>query len=409
VPDHRTGPMSNRHAQAQICLGVTVQILAVSCWFATAAAVPSLVADYGLSVTQTVTLTAVVQVGFAVGAVLAAVSRLTDRHPPRRLIVCGSVATAAATALPLIHDTSYLLLVASRVAVGLSLATVYPTGMRAAVSWAPPRRRGLAVATMVAALTFGTAIPHLMSGFSTPWRPVLTISAIAALAAAALACALRAGPYVAPVGPTSWTDLTKVVTDSIQQRITIAYIGHMWEVYGLWVWLPAFLATLPALSGHGSDLPTGPLAFVLIGVIGSLGCLLGGLLANPYGKRSIARWSVAASALCALSTPLLASMPLWAVLAILALWGASVISDSPLYSAMTGDKSGDGAVGTAIALQMGLGYALSTGAIYAPQLLADIAGWQYAFLPLAIGPIISFLALRPWPRPTLVGQHLRPA
>ncbi|WP_104088680.1 MFS transporter [Arthrobacter sp. GMC3] len=386
--------MNNSRALAQITLGVLIQVLAVSTWFATAAAVPSLVADFGLGPAQKALLTAVVQLGFALGAVLVGLLRLSDRVAPSVVVPLGALATGAFTLLPLFNDESLLLLIVSRGAVGLCLAAVYPPGMRATVSWSAPRWRGLAVSTMVAALTLGTAAPYLLTDSPlNDWRQVLIVSAIAAAIAALLALKLRNGPHVLAVGTSTLADLFRLARDPAQRRITIAYIAHMWEVYGLWVWLPMLLVTLPAFAA-GSPTGVGFAAFTIIGVAGTLGCLLGGALAGVFGKRLVARCSVAISMVCALASPLLGVMPSLLAIAILLAWGISVISDSPLYSAMTGDASGGRAVGTAIALQMGIGYFMSIGAIYFTALAGAWFGWQFAFLPLAIGPLISFIALR---------------
>lgn len=376
----------------QISLGIVVQVLAVSCWFATAAAVPSLTAHFSLDETGRTLLIATVQAGFAVGAVVVGLGRVSDLIRPQFLIPAGAVATAAATVLPLAAPESLTLLVCSRFLVGVFLAAVYPTGMRATVSWAAPRWSGLAVAGVVAALTLGTAAPYLLQ--SSPienWRSVLLVCAGCALAAAMLGMLLRLGPYVATDRSLRGFGLGNPFRLRGQRLITAAYVGHMWEVYGLWVWLPGLLTTLPALVGRG----TGVLSFAIIGVVGAVGCLLGGGLASRYGKRVIARWSVAISALCALATPLLPAVPLVVAVVVLAVWSASAISDSPLYSALTGDEADPRQVGSAIALQMGIGYVLSIGAIILVTATAEVFGWRYAFLLLALGPIVSFFALRP--------------
>ncbi|PPF36121.1 MFS transporter [Pseudoclavibacter sp. AY1H1] len=385
----------------QISVGIVVQILAISCWFATAAAVPSLTLEFDLDATGRTLLVAAVQAGFALGAVAVGLSRITDRLDPQLLIPVGSLATALVTLLPLLASESLALLVASRVLVGVTLACVYPAGMRATVSWSTPRWRGLAVAGVVAALTLGTAAPHLLE--ATPvedWRGVLVACSASATVAALLGLTLRTGSHAARRSsagdvPTERSERASALTTSPlgsrqQQRITLAYIGHMWEVYGLWVWLPALLLTLPGWIGQ----QIGLWAFSIVGLAGAVGCVIGGVVASRYGKRVTARWSVGISATCALATPALVALPVAFALVILAVWSASAIADSPLYSAMVGDAAPPQQVGSAIATQMGLGYFLSIGAIALVAALASVVGWQYAFVVLAIGPIASFVALR---------------
>lgn len=379
-----------RIAAAQVGLGAVVLILAISCWFATAAAMPSLTAALGLDDSGRVVLIAVVQAGFAVGAVAAGLARLSDRFAPRVLIPAACVATAAATVLPLVAPSNLAVLLVSRFLVGLLLAGVYPSGMRAIVSWAPPRWSGLAVAGAVAALTVGTAAPYLLD--ATPvsdWRHVFITCAIAAMFAAVCALGLRTGPHAAQAARSVDPSTVHPLKNPAQRRVTVAYVAHMWEVYGLWVWLPALLATIPALTGS-----LGLMSFLIIGVAGAAGCVLGGSLAARFGKRTVARWSVAVSALCVLATPLLPVLPVIVALVLLSVWSITAISDSPLYSALLGDESPGSRVGSAIALQMGIGYFVSIGAIYVVNIVGVAVGWQWAFLVLAPGPIVSFWALR---------------
>lgn len=380
----------------QLLLGVVTQILAISCWFNAAAVVPGISAEYSLDAGQTGILTAGVQMGFACGALVVGVLRLTDRVSARRLIFWGALATALFTVLPTVIDGGFLLFSICRLLVGVGLAVVYPAGMRAVLSWAPARTRGMPVAALVAALTVGTAAPHLLAG-STPdgWRQVMMITAACALGAAALGLGARTGPYIAPVQTVSMQGLTSLLRDRVQRRISVGYFGHMWEVYGMWIWLPSLLLLLPAFGDLQPSAPVIALwTFVLIGVAGMFGCIVGGALSHRFGKPAVTRVIVLVSGVCCLLTPLLGRMPFWLAIAVLALWGAATIGDSALYSAMTGDVSGQQAVGTAIVTQMALGYAVSVGAIYVVPLFATLVGTDYAALILLLGPMTSLVAMR---------------
>jgi hypothetical protein len=84
-----------------------------------------------------------------------------------------------------------------RFAVGLSLAGVYPLGMKLVVSW-EPERAGAALAWLVGMLTLGTALPQGIRalGAAWPWQyPILAASALAVIAAV-LILRLGDGPHL---------------------------------------------------------------------------------------------------------------------------------------------------------------------------------------------------------------------
>ena len=59
----------------------------------------------------------------------------------------------------------FALLIALRMATGIMLAGVYPTGMKLLATWFK-QGRGLAIGVLVGALTVGSASPHLLAGLA---------------------------------------------------------------------------------------------------------------------------------------------------------------------------------------------------------------------------------------------------
>jgi len=67
-------------------------------------------------------------------------------------------------------------------------------------------------------------------------------------------------------------------------------------------------------------------------------------------------------------------------------------------------------VGTALALQLGLGFALTLISICLTPLLAAAIGWQWSFLLLVPGPfigVIAMIALRQHPDSHKIAHGLR--
>lgn len=92
-------------------------------------------------------------------------------------------------------------------------------------------------------------------------------------------------------------------------------------------------------------------------------------------------------------------------------WGITVIGDSAQFSAAVTELADSAFVGTALTLQMGIGFALTVVAIWALPLFAEwIGGWQWAFLLLLPGPMIgawAMLALRALPVSARLAQGAR--
>ena len=138
------------------------------------------------------------QAGFITGTLLAALTNLPDVASPRALMMWGALSGAAinaALALWIDHLGPALLL---RFLVGICLAGTYPPAMKIAATWFRAGR-GLAIGLLVAALTLGSATPHLIRGLTDlPWRhTLLAASGLAALGALAVST-VSEGPYRFP-------------------------------------------------------------------------------------------------------------------------------------------------------------------------------------------------------------------
>lgn len=383
-----------------LALVATAELLGMSLWFAGSAVAPQLQVHWALSGSEIGGLATAVQLGFVLGTAIAAVLNLADIVPARRLFavsaILGAVANAALLVVP-----DYPWALVSRAAAGFFLAGVYPPAMKMAATWFL-ERRGLAVGTVVGALTVGKASPYL-------WHALPNVSIATIVLAASLAALLAAlliggwwkdGPHAFPARPFSWGLVGDVVRLPRWRLATGGYLGHMAELYSYWTWIPAFIAASAVASG-GAAAANEPwvavLSFATIAV-GGFGCVWGGLVGDRVGRAKLAMGAMAVSGSCALligfffgRSPLL--------LAPLALiWGFFVIADSAQFSVLVTESVPAHAVGTALTLQVCIGFLLTTLTIQlVPPVVAAI-GWDVAFAMLAIGPVLGILALRRFTR-----------
>ncbi len=365
----------------------------MSTWFAGSVAAPLRATDLALTPGEVGWLVSAVQLGFVVGTLLIALLNLADVVPGRRLFAASAGGAAAANAALLMAPTLGWL-VASRLLTGLFLAGVYPPAMKMAATWFR-QTRGLAIGVVVGALTLGKALPYLLQGNGAVAieHVVLVPSAAALVAALLIGMRWQDGPHAFPARPFHWGLVGEVVRDRPLRRVTGGYLGHMWELYAFWAWVPGFLTAAAAAKGE-APAPHGMAAFTIV-AIGGLGCVAGGRLADRIGRRQVARGAMLISGTLAALSPLLFGAPTWLLMTALLLWGIAVIADSAQFSALATELAPPHAVGTALALQTSLGFLLTIASIQLVPVLAAAFGWRWALAVLAVGPMVGVWVLRP--------------
>ncbi len=388
---------SSAAAARMLTLIAFAELLGMALWFAASAAAPQLTARWDLTPSQVGGLTTAVQLGFVFGTAVLAVLNLADVLPARRLFATSAVLGAASNLL-ILSAPSYEWALAGRALTGAFLAGVYPPAMKMAATWFKARR-GIAIATIVGALTVGKASPYLWNAVSgVPLAvPILAASASALVAALIIFVGYRDGPFAFPSRKFSWGLIADVVRAPRWRQATGGYLGHMAELYSYWTWIPMFLAAsaLAANPARDTAVPwVGILSFFTI-AIGGIGCLWGGLMGDKIGRARIASRSMLASGAIALVIGLSFGRSPWIVGTLALAWGFFVIADSAQFSALVTESVEPHAVGTALMVQTCLGFLLSTITIQLIPPVVAWVGWQGAFVMLAVGPALGVLALRP--------------
>ena len=119
--------------------------------------------------------------------------------------------------------------------------------------------RGLAIGVIVGALTVGKATPYLVRAIPhVGVRPVVLTSSVgAAIAAILVATTYRDGRYPFAARRFCWGQVGDVVRVREWRLATSSYLGHMFELYSYWTWIPAFLAaSAAALATRSSTMST---------------------------------------------------------------------------------------------------------------------------------------------------------
>ena len=375
------------------------ELLGMAPWFSASAVAPVLAARWGLGAAGTAWLTISVQLGFVAGALVSAVLTLSDRWSARRLIAGCAVVAGVATVGVAVAPTAGAA-IALRLLTGAALAGVYPPGMKLAAGWFR-EARGWAIGVLVGALTVGSALPHLLR-WSVPgelWRSVLGSAGVSALIGAGLVLVVpHDGPHAAPAPRFTWRAVPRILSDRALTLANLGYLGHMWELYAMWTWMAVFIAA--SEQAHGGDAAGGALpALLTFAVVGSgaVGCWLGGLYADRWGRTVVTSVAMMISGACALSAGVVFGRPLGALVPLLLVWGVTVVADSAQFSTAVSELAPPDHVGTALTLQTSLGFLLTCVTIYLLPAVASRIGWRWSMSVLALGPacgVWAMLALR---------------
>jgi MFS family permease len=356
-------------------------------WFSATAVVPQLRADWGLGDTAAAWLTIAVQVGFVAGALVSSALSLADVFPPRAVILVGALGAAGANALLLLADGPRLGL-AARLATGFFLAGVYPPALKLTSTWFQ-RGRGTALGIVVGALTLGSAAPHLVNGLGgLDWQLVVaTTSVLTVFGGVLAAVAVPEGPYRFPAARFDPRQAGRVLRNRGVRLASLGYFGHMWELYAMWAW---FLVFFSAVSDPGSGAAYA--TFAVIGA-GAVGCWAGGVLGDRWGRPETTVLMMAVSGGCALLVGLAGAWSAAAALVVGLVWGFTVVADSAQFSTLVTELADQAYVGTALALQLAVGFALTVATIWLVPYWEGAVGWKWAFVLLVPGPALGIAAM----------------
>ncbi|MCP1675764.1 MFS family permease [Natronocella acetinitrilica] len=370
---------------------VIAQLLGASIWFSVNGVALPLADAIDLDGTGLGLLTISVQLGFIVGTITIATTGLADRFLASHVFFVSAVLGALINAAFVLVADVFWLAMMTRFLTGFCLAGIYPLGMKLVVSWTP-KYAGAALAWLVGMLTLGTALPHLLRGvtFALPWQwPVLMASALA-LIAGLMILWLGTGPHLpGPArGGRPWDGLLAFRFRNFRAA-SLAYFGHCWELYALWTLVPFLVAReLTRLGMDGLWLPW--LAFAII-ALGMPGCVIGGRLSRRWTSFNVARWSLIISGSLCLVYPLLGGLSPALLMLLLIIWGLTVVTDSPQFSALASATAPRERLGGSLAIMNAIGFAMTLPAIAITMHFWEAQG-LYVLWWLLPGPVLGLIA-----------------
>ncbi|NMM86996.1 hypothetical protein B2J88_21945 [Rhodococcus sp. SRB_17] len=383
-----------------VALIVLAQWLGTSLWFSPNSAADDLMAAWHIGAAEFAWLIAATQAGFIAGTLWLAYAGWADRYSTSRLFALSCVAGAAINGFFAAGGASFEVGLVLRFAVGACLAGIYPLGMKMIVGWVGAKS-GAALGVLVGMLTLGTALPHGVRAYGAawPWQTVVGASSLLALAGAMLVYWLGDGPHLLRGNAGQGASVRRALSVfriPDFRAAALGYFGHMWELYAFWAVLP-WLAAQWVQDARGLD-GAASLSVALISFMGIaagfFGCVIGGRLSLRMGSAVVAAAALASSGLLCLLYPLLPADWLGLRLAVLLAWGFFVVADSPQFSAISARSCPPQSVGSALAIQNGIGFLITIASIMVLLHFIDALGSAAVWILLP-GPVFGLIGM--WP------------
>ncbi|MER6302436.1 MFS transporter [Kitasatospora sp. NPDC001539] len=367
---------------------------------AVAALVPFLVAErgYGYAAVSGVVLAA---------SLLSSVAQplfgaLTDRRPLPWLLPVSTLLGGAGIALSGVGG-SYGLTLACVALSGVGVAAYHPESARVARSvtrGTGAGHRGMAWFSLGGNLGFAAAPLLVAAVVGTGGLRLAPLLALPALAGAALCIpvlrdlARRRASAADAAAKRGRDDRASFV------RLSLAVVCRSIAFVGLSTFLSLF-----ATQRLGGGTAPGTAALVVLYAGGAVGSVLGGALADRWGRVAVARWSYLVAAV-ALAGVLLVPGP--ALYLFVALTSAGLYVPFSLQVTLGQDYLPT-RIGTASGITLGL--TVSIGGLAGPLIgvLADATSLRTALLPLVAMPLLSWALFRALPEPAAPEEEPEPA
>ncbi len=367
-----------------------------------AAALPTLTREWGMTGTQAGLVQTCLTAGFGVS--LFVTSWLADHIGAKRMFVWSCWSGAFAALAFALFARSYQQALWLYGLVGLTQGGSYTPAIMLVAQQLPPARRGAGV---------GWVLAGMSAGYVGSISLAIGLIALFDYRIAFVACAL--GTFVGAIfGSVAAAQVANRVADKLAQAprhlallgeprsllLTVGYVGHCWELFGMWAWVPAFLIASLGDRMAGGGIASGAIGLgiaiaIALHLSGFLASVTMGQASDRYGRRAVLIAMAATGTLCSFGFGWSGGLSPLPLLALAALYGFTALGDSSVLSTAMSEAVPADYLGRALAVRSILGIGVGAVAPAAFGAVLDRAapgqGWGWAFALMGLGGVVATL------------------
>ncbi len=375
-----------------------------------AACLPVLRAQWGMSAAQAGLVSTGFQAGYAIS--LLGFSWLADRVGSRRIFLLSSALSTVTAIAFALFARSYLSGLALFTLAALAQGGTYSTAIMLVSDRHRSHSRGAAVGWLIASSSLSYGASLLLAGAVLSrggYEKAFLVTAAGPLVGALIAwLVLRETPNVIHPRVEGSGASAELLRNPRAARLTVGYVGHSWELLGMWAWTPAFVASSLAASGavtlRAAEL--GAYVAASFHVMGLVSSSAMGYLSDRLGRRTVMLALAAASAACSFAFGWLVGGPLLVIALVGAVYGFTALGDSPVLSAALTEAVRPAYLGSVLAVRSLAGFGAGAIAPAVFGMVLDAAnpagshasGWGWAFAVLGVGGLVAVLSAWGLPR-----------
>jgi MFS family permease len=408
---HRNELIVDEKTKILLCMSASLFLVYLP-WYNFSAVLKFISAEFQLTAGDTGMILSAYQAGYVIVVLLT--GWLADKVGTKRVVTYATLLTGiSSTVFAWVAVDKWTILV-MRLIIGCASGAVYAPGMALLSNWFVPAKRGQALGGYTGGLVAAYAGSYFIASpvaVSYGWRMGTLATSLPVFVGLSILLLFVKEKPAASVDSYAINDGARTVRAKMNQSIyvgpiliTLAYMGHMWELYAFWGWIGPFMVASASLmrisASHAAAFGSQLAGFIVL--VGVPAVWIWGVVADRVGRIR----AIIMASLFSLVPEFFYGYLIDRTLAILlgiGLWiGFWVVADSAIYKASLTEMVSPNSRATFLGAQsaVGFGMTIAAPAVFG-QILeyyngrvapVDATIWGPSFLSLGVGALLAPIA-----------------